>query len=421
MHFNRKPANLFKDIFRSLKYPNFRYFWIGQCISLAGTWMQRTAQVWLVYSMTRSPMMVGLLGVCQFMPMLLFSLVVGVFVDRYPKKNILLFTQTVFMLQAVVMTVLTFTGMIQYWHIFILSAVFGFTQTIDMPARQSFFIELVGKDDLMNAISLNSTIVNLARIIGPAISGVIMVKYGPVFCFFINAVSYIAVIGGIFLIKVEKGETPGAHFSVMDKIADGFRYIRRSETLVVNMIVMGAVCTFAMNNDVIIPVFAKTVLFRGAAGYTSMLTAAGAGAFLGAIFMAVRSKYGLHKGFLIYAAVATSLLQVLMVFVKQYNLALLIIAMIGFINLTFINTANGIFQLNSSDEYRGRVMSVYSFLNQGSTPVGNFYAGLAMEHLGGNAGFVACGGAALVILFPLFLLKQKTIRGWIKNKKSIRE
>jgi hypothetical protein len=161
-----KIAATVKVTFTSLKYRDFRYFWLGQCISLIGTWMQRTAQVWLIYTLTGSPLMVGILGVCQFIPIMLFSLFAGVCIDRFPKRKILLLTQTVFMLQAFVLSALTFLHLVQYWHVFILTAWFGLTQTLDMPARHSFFIEMVGKKDLMNAISLNSTIINLAKIIG---------------------------------------------------------------------------------------------------------------------------------------------------------------------------------------------------------------------------------------------------------------
>ena len=225
--------------------------------------MQRTAQIWLVYTLTKSPLLVGLLGVCQFLPMLLFSLLAGVYIDRFPKQKILLLTQSVFMLQALILTALTYFNLVQYWHILILSAVFGLTQTVDMPARQSFFIEMVGKEDVMNAISLNSTIVNLAKIIGPAISGIIMIKYGPVFCFFLNGLSYIAVIWGLLKIKTPDLVVQRTHRNVLQEIREGIQYIKSNAVLVYNVYIMAIVCTIAMNNDVLIPVFAKTVLGKG--------------------------------------------------------------------------------------------------------------------------------------------------------------
>ena len=395
--------------FASLKYKNFRYFWFGQCISLTGTWMQRTAQVWLVYSLTKSPLLVGILGVCQFLPMLFFSLFAGVFVDRFPKKKILLLTQTIFMLQAFVLTALTYFQVIQYWHVFILTAVFGLTQTVDMPARQSFFIEMVGRKDVMNAISLNSTIVNLAKIVGPAVSGILIVKYGSVFCFFINGLSYIAVIWGLLLIRIAPFTVRREHRNVLQEIKEGIRYIKKSDILMTNVIAMAIVCTFAMNNDVLIPVFAKTALGKGASGYTTLLSAAGIGSLCAALILATTSKNGVRTNRLYFTAFTISALQIITSFVKEYWICLILVAGIGFMNLTFINTANSIFQLNSTDEYRGRVMSVYAFLNQGSTPLGNFYAGTVMEHFGGSSGFLTCGLTTLLFIIPLILKKKKTL------------
>ncbi|MGE5604322.1 MAG: MFS transporter [Bacteroidota bacterium] len=405
---NPKITDTLSCTFASLKYKNFRYFWFGQCISLTGTWMQRTAQVWLVYTLTKSPLLVGILGVCQFLPMMLFTLFAGVFVDRFPKKKILLVTQTVFMLQAFMLTALTFFQVIQYWHVFILTAIFGLTQTLDMPARQSFFIEMVGRKDVMNAISLNSTIVNLAKIVGPAISGILIVKFGPIFCFFLNGLSYIAVLWGLSLIKIEPFVVRREHRHMLQEIKEGIRYIKKSDILVTNVIAMAIVCTFAMNNDVLIPVFAKTVLGKGASGYTTLLSAAGIGSLCAALVLATYSQNGVRFNRLLISAFSLSILQIITAFIGDFWLCFILIAVIGFLNLTFINTANSIFQLNSSDEYRGRVMSVYAFLNQGSTPLGNFYAGTVMEHWGGNAGFLACGLATLIGVVPLILKLKKS-------------
>ncbi|CDZ25067.1 permease [[Clostridium] cellulosi] len=406
-------SNFIKTTFRSLKYRDFRLFWFGQCISLTGTWLQRTAQVWLVYTLTESPLMVGIIGVCQFMPLMLFSLFAGVIVDRFPKKKILLFTQIVFMLQAGLMTVLTFTGAIRVEHVLVLSVIYGLNQTLDTPARQSFFIHLVGRENVTNAISLNSTIFNLARIVGPALSGFLMVKFSMVFCFFMNTVSFIPVIAGIAMIK-SGGEVPH-HVTghVLSQVAGGLRYVFKNDTLILNMLAMAVFCTFAMNNDVIIPVFAREVLGRGAEGYTGLLSASGIGAFIGAIVLAYISRHGMNKKMLLFAGTLSATIQVLMYFSRQYLLSALLLAAIGFINIAFLNTANSIFQLNSSDEYRGRVMSVYAFLNQGSTPIGNFFAGTAMEHLGGEYGYISCGGVTLLALAIIFVLRRKTVKSWL--------
>lgn len=406
-------GNFFKTTFRSLKYRDFRLFWFGQCISLTGTWVQHTAQVWLVYTLTKSPLMVGIIGVCQFMPMMLFSLFAGVIVDRFSKKKILIFTQTVFMIQAGIMTVLTFTGTIRVEYVFALGVIYGLTQTLDMPARQSIFIHLVGKENVTNAISLNSTIVNLARIVGPAFSGFLIIKFGTVFCFFLNTISFIPVIFGIAMIKsgVEVPHYVTGH--VLSQIVGGLRYVFKNDTLILNMLVMAFFCTFAMNTDVIIPVFAREVLGRGADGYTGLLSASGIGAFIAAITLAYISRHGMNKKMLLFSGTLSATIQVLMYFSRQYLLSALLLAVVGFINIAFLNTANSIFQLNSSDEYRGRVMSVYAFLNQGSTPIGNFFAGSVMERFGGLYGFISCGSVTLLTLITIFILRRKTVKSWL--------
>jgi len=409
---------ILQRVFSSLKHKEFRYFWFGQCISLIGTWMQRTAQVWLVYTMTNSPFLVGMVGVCQFTPILLFTLFAGALVDRFSKRNILLMTQSALMIQAIVLTLLAYFDMLQYWHILLLSILLGLTQTFDMPARQSFFIELVGRGDIMNAVSLNSTIVNLAKIIGPALSGIVMVNFGTVYCFSINAISFFAVLLSLFYIEVSPQQVIREKQKVIQEVKEGLCYIKQSKALMINIMFMAIICTFAMNNAVIIPVFAKSVLGLGAAAYTGLMSAAGIGAFIGAIFMAFRAEKGVEKRFFLFCLCATALLQVFMVFIADYNAAFLCIACIGFLNLAFMNMGNSIFQLNADGEHRGRVMSVYSFLNQGSTPVGNFYAGTAMEYLGGLWGFPLCGIAAVGLLGIVFVCERQEIFSWIHDNEK---
>ena len=412
----RRTGDFFKTTFRSLQYRNFRLFWFGQCISLTGTWVQRTAQTWLVYSVTNSPLKVGLVGVAQFLPLLFLSLFAGVVVDRIPKRKLLVLTQTLFLAQAVAMTLLTWSGAIQYWHILLLSFFFGLTQTLDMPARQSFFIDLVGRENMTNAVSLNSTIVNLARIVGPALSGLLMARLGTAACFFINSVSYLPVIAGILMIRVDETRAVRRSANMLPEIADGMRYIRQSKVLVANVFIMAAVCTFAFNNDVVIPVFAREYLGRGVNGYSVLLSAAGVGAFCAAILMAYRRSKGVNKRLLVLGGVMIGLLQVSTVFTRQYGISIILVALIGFFNLIFMNTANSIFQVASSDEYRGRVMSVYSFLNMGSTPIGNFLVGAVMERFAGDSGFLFCGGMTLALLAVIFCFARREIARWFSEK-----
>lgn len=389
--------NYFKNTFISLQHKDFRIFWCTQCISLMGTFMQRAAQVWLIYTITKSPFKVGILGVCQFAPFLFLSLFAGVIVDRFPKRRIIITTQIIFMVQAFAMATLVFSGAAKYWHILALSAVFGLSQTFDMPARQSYFIELVGKKHIMNAISLNSTIVNLAKIIGPAIAGFAMVAIGPGFCFLVNGLSYIVVITGLLFIKTPDKVMSKKSKNMIEEIKKGLSYVKNVENLKSTLIILGIVCTFAMNVDVIVTVFVPEILYKGASEYSFMLSAMGVGSFIGAIIMAGRSKRGIKTSILFTNALLVSVIQIFASFNRSYGLCLLLVAIMGFLNLTFLNMANSTLQLNSSDEYRGRVMSLYSLLNAGSTPIGNFYAGTVMENLGAQSGFLMCGGITLIL------------------------
>lgn len=418
MPLTERAVSMLGAIFSSLKHRDFRIFWIGQCVSLMGTWMQRTALIWLVYTMTDSPFLVGLVGVAQFLPMLLFTLFAGAVVDRFPKRKILIVTQSLLMLQAFALAMLAFFNSEQYWQLLLLCAFLGITTTIDMPARLSFFADLVGKEDVMNAVSLNSSIVNLARIIGPAVAGIVMMKFGAAVCFLINALSFLAVIYSLTRIETKDSVAPPQKRNMLEEVKEGLAYIKNDETLYLNAVFLVIVSTFAMNSEVIIPVFAKTVLGMGAGAYTKLLSAAGAGSLAGAVTMASLSKKGVRKWILLVGAAATLSVQVLMAIAWNYALALLFVAMIGFFNLVFLNAGNSIFQVYAPDKYRGRVMSVYSFLTQGSLPVGNFFAGTAMQAFGGWAGYPACGLTAFICLALFMGNKKEVVKGWFEGAKA---
>ncbi|MFR5880253.1 MAG: MFS transporter [Cloacibacillus evryensis] len=415
MFLTEKAASLSGTVFASLKHRDFRIFWIGQCVSLMGTWMQRTALVWLVYTITNSPFKVGLVGVAQYLPILLFTLFSGAIVDRFSKRRLLIVTQSLLMLQALALALLTFFHCEQYWLLLLLCTALGLTTTVDMPARLSFFMDLVGKEDIMNAVSLNSTIVNLARIIGPAAAGIVMELGGASVCFFINAVSFLAVIFSLTRIKtVEKPSFPRTQNVVAD-VKEGLDYIRGSETLVINVIFLSVLCTFAMNSDVIIPVFARTVLGMGAGAYTRLLSAVGLGSLIGAVVMAGLARYGVRKWFLPAAAAGETIILIAMGLCRSYGLVLVMVTLLGILNLMFLNSGNSIFQLYAPEKYRGRVMSVYALITVGSTTFGNFYAGVIMQAFGGWAGWPFCGIAAGLSLWLLLRKKRAVLKSWFKQ------
>ena len=248
----------FNNAFPALANPNFRYFWFGQSISFLGTWMQRAAQQWLVYTLTKSALLLGFLGVAQFAPVLLFSLFAGAFIDRYPKKKIIYITQTALLTQALILSALVWTGHIRYWQVLVLATIMGFANTMDIPARQSIIIELVGKKNLTNAIALNSAIVNLARIAGPALSALLMANFGASFCFLFNGISFIPAIIGLYMTNPMTNHIGNKkQEAFFTSIIEGLKYILAKPVLLAAITSMLAVGTFALNMELIFPMKKK--------------------------------------------------------------------------------------------------------------------------------------------------------------------
>jgi predicted MFS family arabinose efflux permease len=402
---------LLSDRFSALAHSNFRYFLSGQGISLLGTWMQRTAQQWLIYSLTDSAFLLGLLGVCQQLPILLFSLFSGVYIDKYPKKNILLFTQAFQMAQALIMAALVGLEIVEYWHIFILAALLGLSNTLDMPARQTFFIELVGRKDLKNAIGLNATVENTAKIVGPGLAGFIMAKYGVSFCFLLNGLSFIAVIYSLTKINHYDENIRTQQKPVMSEIIDGLKYIKHKDIIFYATVSTMIIGIFAMNTNVIFPVFARVTFSQQVQGFSFMLSAMGIGALIGSMVFAARSRNKLSPRSVLINALLLSGSLILAGSVSNYYIVLAVIAIIGMFNITFMTTVNSLLQLNSSDDYRGRVMSVYYLVLTGSSPIGNFATGYVAEHFGPANSFYLGGliSVGLTIIFFLsFTYKKKT-------------
>ena len=407
--------NFFSNTFSSLKVPNFRYFWLGQCVSVMGTWIQRTAQTWLVYQMTKSALLVGILAACQFLPILMFTLVAGTLIDRYPKRRILIITQAGFLLLGVIMTTIVYLGIVQYWMVLLIALGYGVLQSFDTPTRQSFVVELVGHKNLMNGISLNSTVFNLAKIAGPSLAGLLMVQFSVGFCFLVDAISYLAVLLGLFLIKQTNVVATVSHQRMWADVKDGLHYVWDHAEIRLSAEMMLIVCTLNYNNNVIIPIFAKTVLHSGAQAYANLLSATGIGSLIAAILMSYLSRFGLQRNIYLGVAVGTAALQTLMLVVRAYWPAMFMMVLIGFCNMIFLNQSNASFQFDIPNELRGRVMSVYVLLNQGTTPVGSLYSGSVMDAFSGLWGFPACGILALILLVPTLLGHKQLVRKWLAN------
>lgn len=399
----------FNNPFIALKHRNFRYYFWGMCISTTGTWMQNTAQPWLAYTLTRSPLLLSLVSALQFIPMLLFSLFAGVLIDRIPKKRILMFTQSASMLITLVLFILVWSGKIQYWHLLITSSLLGIVNTMDMPSRQSFVVELAGRDDLMNAIALNSMTFNVARIIGPSVAGIIMGLCGISICFLANSISFGAVLFSLFFIHpaispvVKKNQGQ----SIIENIKEGLYYIKRHDLLFITLLITAVVGTFTPNFSVTIPVFSRQILHLQETGYGFLMSVMGAGSLCGALLLATLSKSGPIKFFLFVVPVFVGGFLAMIGCTSIYILTGLTLAITGFFFVSYNSSANSIMQLETEDGYRGRVTSVYTLVNAGSTPIGNLFVGAMDNSFGARAGFIASGAAVIILMIPIYLYLSK--------------
>ncbi len=387
------------NLFAALQYKNFRRYWLGMCVSVIGTWMQNIAQPWLAYTLTDSPLLLSLVSMAQFIPVLLFSLPAGVIIDKFPKKLIIMLTQSASLAITLLLGVLVWSERIRYWHILVLALLLGMVNTLDMPARHAFVPQLTEKKSLMNAIALNSISFNLGRIVGPGIAGLVMGSFGIAMCFFINAVSYAMVLVSLFTIKTWTPETiPGIREAkLLTQVEDGLNYIRQNRELLQILLLVASVTIFAGNNSVLVPVYTQKILGLGETYFGVIMSLMGGGSFLGAMCIAGLSKIGPRKK----AVTVTPYLIALSIGVTgltgHYALTGLTLAMSGFFFILFSSNANTMIQLKVEDVYRGRVMSVYNLVFGGTLPIGNMIAGLVVDRCNARAGFYVCGISIAVL------------------------
>jgi MFS family permease len=395
------PSGRLSDTFRALKHRNYRIFYFGQAISLSGTWMQTVAQAWLVLEITDSRVALGTVVLLQFLPITLFVLLAGVIADRVPKRSFLVGTQLLAMAQAFALAALVFTDQVELWHVYVLAFVLGLSNAFEQPTRQAFAIELVGKEDLLNAVALNSGLFNGARLIGPAIGGVIIALAGVETAFLINAVSFLPVISGLLMMRMSEMHAVERRATGMGAIAElreGISYVVRTPACLLIMILMGAIGTFGFNFITFLPLIARYVLDTGSEGLGFLTAAVGLGALSSAMFLAGNRKTSVRTLFL--GAAAFSVLLGLVALSTNLYLSLLFLMLLGVANTAFGATANTSLQIAAPDHLRGRVMSVFMLLVAGSTPVGGYLTGFMAEHLGTQTavGILAgaCGGGVLL-------------------------
>jgi len=384
---------------RALKHRNFQLFFAGQLISLIGTWMQSVAQSWLVYKLTGSSLKLGAVGFASQIPVFLAAPLGGIVADRYNRHRVVIGTQIASMILAFVLASLTLAHVITVREIFVLAALLGIVNAFDIPGRQSFLVEMVGREDLMNAIALNSSMFNGARIIGPAIAGILVARIGEGWCFFANAVSYIAVIIGLVMMRVPPRELrpagpPLAH------IIEGFRWVRNTAPIRALLMLLGLVSLVAMPYTVLMPIFADRILHGGARGLGILMGATGVGALLGALTLAARTGVRGLGRWVTFACAGFSITLIAFAFSHNFWLSTALLVPVGFCMMLQMSSSNTLIQAMVPDHLRGRVMAVYSMMFMGMAPFGALLGGALADRLGApvtlSMGAMAClGGAAI--------------------------
>jgi MFS family permease len=370
-------------IFRSMKHRNYRLFFIGQGISLIGTWMQLVALSWLVYKMTNSALVLGLVGFAGHIPAFLLAPLAGVAADRYDRKRVLLITQSLAMVQAVILSVLVLSNHIAVWHILALSALFGLINSFDIPVRHSFIVEMIGnRKDLANAIALNSSIFNAARLIGPSIAGILIAGFGEGICFLINSISYIAVLATLMALRVAPKAKQALRKHVFHELKEGYVYAFTSEPIRAILFILALISLMGVPYQVLMPVFARDIFHGGPQTLGYLMAISGAGAFMGAIYLAGRKNMaGLGR----VIALSSGVFGVGIIIFGLSDIFLLsipVIFIIGFAMMVQMAASNTVLQAIVEEDKRGRIMSLYTMAFMGTMPFGSLLAGSLADSIG---------------------------------------
>lgn len=388
---------------RALNHAQYRRFFAAQLVAQIGSWMQSVAQAWLVLQLTDSPFLLGLIGTLQFGPVLLFSVFSGAVADRFVKRRILIATQATLAMQAVGLGALAWSGHAEYWHVAALAMALGFANVIEMPARQSYVADIVGREDLINAVALNSASFNAARIIGPAVAGVMIGQFGVVPAFFVNGVGHLVVVAALLTLTATGQPAARSIAGVLADIAQGIRYAFATPRIRLLLGLLFVVSFSVFNFSVYVPLLAKTVLGLGAEGFGYLMAALGVGAVAGALTVAASSgREPSIAAMFIESTLACGGL-FLMFSVQHVAVAALMLVGIGYTGTMLVATCNTALQLAAPDELRGRIMSLYVLIWGGSFPVGAFLVGAISEAWGVPRAFAVMGGFGLATLAALSL------------------
>ncbi len=394
--------------FRALQHRNFQLFFAGQLVSLIGTWMQSTAQLWLVYRLTHSAALLGIFGFANQIPILLLASVGGYVGDRYNKHRGVIWTQAAAMILAFALAALTLTHVVQVWHVVFIAFLVGIVNAFDVPIRQAFIVQMVGKEDLPNAIALNSSIFNGARVVGPAIAGFTIAWIHEGWCFFMNGVSFLAVIGALLAMRIAKTEQRRPEGSPLQNFLQGFRFAMHDRPVRSALLLLSLLSLLGLQYSVVLPIFAREILHRDAGGFGLLLSFAGVGAVLGALHFAARTDY---RGLAKWIATTATISSVALIVFSQSRIFLLssaVLVVVGFAATSQMAATNTLIQNRVPDELRGRVMAVYATMFMGVQPIGALMAGGIARKIGAPNTLAIFG--ALILMGSLFFLFRVVMR-----------
>lgn len=378
------------------KHRNYRLFFAGQTISLPGTWMQRITQAWLILTLTRSPLAVGVLALAQFLPFTMFSLFAGVVVDRLDARRTVIGTQIGHMVLATAMATITLAGVVEAWHVYVIAFLAGTVQVLDAPARQQLTYRMVGRAELQNAVALNSSVFNASRIFGPALAGVLLAAFGAGICFAINAVSFLAVLLGLLMMRQSEFFPVGRmqRPTMFRGVHEGLSYVRRTRDVMLVLLLTLVISMFCLNFNVLLPVLAKQTLHAGPRTFGVLSAAFGLGALVGGLFAAAQGRA--RKRIMLLGSAGFGLAELLLAPGSSVWLACLLLFLAGISFTTWSSNSNSIVQLAAPDHLRGRVIGLYFFAFAGTGAFGGIMAGLLIHVGGTQLAFVVAGLAALV-------------------------
>lgn len=389
--------------FSSLAVRNYRIFFIVQLVSVTGTWMQSVGQSWLVLKLTGSGVALGVTAALQFLPTLLFASFGGVVADRYDKRRLLVFTQAAAAALALGLAALTLTGEVRLWMVWVLAFTLGCVNALDNPTRQAFVVEMVGRSQLANAVSLNSAVFTAARVVGPAVAGVLIAVVGTGWCFLLNGISYLPVVAGLMLMRTAELQLAPRALRQRGQVVEGLRYAWSRRELRLPLLLMAVIGTLAFNFSVVLPLMATTEFHGGSSVYGWLLSVMGIGSLGGALLAAARQSPTLRL--LSIAAAAFGAFMVGAALMPDLPLELLVLVPMGALMVTVQATANSLLQLNADPTFRGRVMALYVMVFLGTTPIGGPVIGFIAQHFGARAalgvGGVSAALAGLVVLLAV--------------------